>query len=61
MLRSNSLDGGDFALTDLTDCSVWLLGRLSALRCIRLTRCRVYGGPVCGAAFVQGDAPLETQ
>lgn len=41
-------------LSDLRDCSVWLLGGLSALRMMRLARCRVYGGPVAGATFVEG-------
>lgn len=54
VLRGDRLGDGDFALADLTDCSVWLLGRLSALRVERLTRCRVYGGPICGATFIQG-------
>ncbi len=54
VLRGDSLGDGDFALADLTDCSVWLLGRLSALRAEHLTRCRVYGGPICGATFIQG-------
>ena len=54
VLRGDSLGDGDFTLADLTTCSVWLLGRLSALRVERLTRCRVYGGPICGATFIEG-------
>lgn len=41
-----------FVLHDLTDCDVFLLGRLSALRLQHLRRCRVYTGPVVGATFV---------
>jgi hypothetical protein len=48
------LAGGDFTMVDLVDCTVFLLGRLSALRLRRLKRCRVYGGPVVGATFAEG-------
>lgn len=54
VLGPDDLGGGDFMLSDLRDCSVWLLGGLSALRMTRLARCRVYTGPVAGATFVEG-------
>jgi hypothetical protein len=41
-------------LHDLQDCTVFLVGRLSALRLQQLRRCRVYAGPVAGATFVSG-------
>ena len=56
VLHDEELGGGDFSLSDLSDCTVWLLGRLSALRMARLSRCRVYSGPVAGATFVEGKA-----
>ncbi|WIA38943.1 hypothetical protein OEZ86_005096 [Tetradesmus obliquus] len=46
--------GQAFVLHDLQDCSVFLVGRLSALRLQQLRRCRVYAGPVAGATFVSG-------
>lgn len=41
-----------FVLHDLHDCDVFLLGQMSALRLQHLRNCRVYTGPVVGAAFV---------
>jgi hypothetical protein len=46
--------GQAFVLHDLQDCTVFLIGRLSALRLQQLRRCRVYAGPVAGATFVSG-------
>jgi hypothetical protein len=46
--------GQAFVLHDLQDCTVFLVGRLSALRLQQLRRCRVYAGPVAGATFVSG-------
>jgi hypothetical protein len=46
--------GQAFVLHDLQDCTVFLVGRLSALRLQQLLRCRVYAGPVAGATFVSG-------
>jgi hypothetical protein len=46
--------GQAFVLHDLQDCSVFLVGRLSALRLQQLRCCRVYAGPVAGATFVSG-------
>lgn len=52
--RGAELDGGDLTLTDLEDCTVLLLGRLSALRLRGARRCCVVAGPVAGAAFLEG-------
>jgi hypothetical protein len=46
--------GQAFVLHDLQNCTVFLVGRLSALRLQQLRRCRVYAGPVAGATFVSG-------
>ncbi|KAF6255637.1 tubulin binding cofactor C-domain-containing protein [Scenedesmus sp. NREL 46B-D3] len=46
--------GQAFVLHDLQDCTVFLVGALSALRLQQLRRCRVYAGPVAGATFVSG-------
>ncbi|KAK9803656.1 hypothetical protein WJX72_009026 [[Myrmecia] bisecta] len=47
------LRGDDYTLVDLEDCTVCLLGTLSALRMHKLRRCRVCTGPVTGATFVE--------
>ncbi|KAL4459071.1 hypothetical protein ABPG75_013936 [Micractinium tetrahymenae] len=46
--------GREFTLTDLEDCSVYLLAPLAALFLHRLRRCRVFTGPVAGACFIEG-------
>ena len=46
------LDGQDFVLVDLEDCTVYLLGHMPALRMIDLRNTRVFSGPVTGACFV---------
>lgn len=47
--------GREFTLTDLEDCSVYLLAPLAALFLHGLRRCRVFTGPVAGACFVEGE------
>lgn len=49
---AQQLAGQGFVLHSLTDCDVFLLGTLSALRLQHLHNCRVYTGPVVGATFV---------
>lgn len=49
--------GKELTLTDLEDCSVYLLAPLAALFLHRLRRCRVFTGPVAGACFVEGAQP----
>jgi hypothetical protein len=51
--------GKEFTLTDLEDCSIYLLAPLAALFLHGLRRCRVYTGPVAGACFVEGTPPPE--
>lgn len=51
--------GQEFTLSDLEDCSVYLLAPLAALFLHRLRRCRVYTGPVAGACFVEGARLLQ--
>ena len=46
--------GQEFTLSDLEDCTVFLLAPLAALFMHGLRRCRVYTGPVAGACFVEG-------
>lgn len=56
LVRSaEELDSGDFSLEDLTDCKVFLLGPISALRVHRLKNCSLVAGPVSGAAFFEGS------
>mmetsp|Transcript_10036 Transcript_10036/g.25574 ORF Transcript_10036/g.25574 Transcript_10036/m.25574 type:complete len:368 (+) Transcript_10036:58-1161(+) len=51
VVTAEQLGGNDFTLMDLEDCKVFLLGRMSALRCHRMSRCRVFCGPVAGSSF----------
>jgi hypothetical protein len=46
--------GQEFTLSDLEDCTVFLLAPLAALFMHGLRRCRIYSGPVAGACFVEG-------
>jgi Tubulin binding cofactor C len=58
--RADELGGDDFTLADLEDCTVLLLGRLSALRLLRAKRCCIVAGPIAGAAYLEGrHASLE--
>lgn len=50
----DSITGLDVTLCDLTDCSIFLPAPLAALFVRRLTRCRLYTGPVAGATFIEG-------
>lgn len=49
-----SIAGLDVTLSDLRDCTVFLLGPLAALFMHRLQRCQVFAGPVAGAIFMEG-------
>lgn len=51
---TEQLAGQAFVLQDLVDCTVFLLGHLSALRLQQLNNCKIYTGPVSGATFVNG-------
>ena len=44
----------DYVLENLTDCTVFLLGTLRALRCHNLTSVKLYVGPVAGSCHLQG-------
>ena len=46
--------GQEFTLSDLEDCTVFLLAPLAALFMHGLRRCRICTGPVAGACFVEG-------
>jgi tubulin-specific chaperone C len=49
------LSGQDCTLADLEDCTVFLPAPIAALFIRNVKRCRVYAGPVGGAAFVEGS------
>ena len=49
---ADQLAGQDFVLLDLEGCTIYLLGHMPALRMTGLRNCRVYGGPVTGASFM---------
>jgi hypothetical protein len=56
VLREGSISAGssgDGKLSDLTDCVILLMDVSSALRCDRLTRCKVLVGPVAGSVHLQ--------
>lgn len=44
---------GDFALSDLVNCKVYLRGRLRALFIHRLKGCQVFAGPVMGSVLIE--------
>lgn len=50
--RAGEIGGADFVLSDLTDCTVFLLDTASALRGDRLTRVRVYAAPLQGGSVL---------
>jgi hypothetical protein len=54
-----SVNGVDVVLTNLTDCTILLLGHPSALRCHNLVRCRVYAGPCSGSVLIYGAVDCE--
>ena len=43
----------DLRLSNLRDCSIWILNTVGALRCVGLERCQVYSGPVSGSCFIE--------
>lgn len=51
---AEQLAGQAYALHNLSDCTVYLLGHLTALRLQDLHNCKVYTGPVTGSTFVNG-------
>ncbi|KAJ6812689.1 tubulin-folding cofactor C [Iris pallida] len=44
---------GEFTLTDLDSCEVYLKGRIRALFFNRITNCRIYCGPVLGSILIE--------
>ena len=59
MVRSESdLVGGDFTLEGLQGCTVYLLGSMSAFWASQLSGCKIYAGPIQGAAFLDGTSCL---
>ena len=55
MVRSESeLAGGNFTLECLQGCTVYLLGSMSEFRASQLCGCKIYTGPIQGAAFLDG-------
>ena len=54
MQPRGALEGRECTLSDLEDCTLFLLAPLAALFMHRLRRCRVVTGPVAGATFMEG-------
>ena len=52
--HASALGGGELLLANLTNCNVYVLGAIDALWMYHMVDCRVYGGPVQGATFVNG-------
>ncbi|WOK93154.1 tubulin-folding cofactor C [Canna indica] len=44
---------GDFTLSDLNACEIYLKGRLRSLFIHRLTNCKVFAGPVLGSVLIE--------
>ncbi|KAJ3673747.1 hypothetical protein LUZ60_005739 [Juncus effusus] len=44
---------GDFTLSDLENCTVYLKGRIRALFFCRIKNCRVFTGPVTGSVLIE--------
>lgn len=56
MVLVNDLDAskdGDFALSDLVNCKIYLRGRLRALFIHRVKGCQVFAGPVMGSVLIE--------
>eukprot|EP00887_Chlorella_sp_A99_P006717 scaffold3.g6717.t1 len=51
--RCSSDGTEDCTLSDMRDCTVFLIGSIAALFAHRLHGCRLYTGPVAGATFVE--------
>lgn len=49
----DSSKDGDFALSDLVRCRIYLRGRLRALYIHRLKGCQVFAGPVMGSVLIE--------
>lgn len=52
--RADELQGGELLLAELRQCTVFVLGTVDALWVYDVRDCRVVGGPVTGATFVDG-------
>lgn len=44
---------GDFTLSDLENCRVYLIGRVRALFFYRIRNCQVFAGPVLGSVLIE--------
>ncbi|ERN08722.1 hypothetical protein AMTRI_Chr11g99290 [Amborella trichopoda] len=49
----NDSINGDFTLSDLTNCKIFLKGRLRALFVHRLSGCHVSSGPITGSVLIE--------
>ncbi|GMH39489.1 hypothetical protein BSKO_07387 [Bryopsis sp. KO-2023] len=52
-VSGEELGSSDYALRDVEDCTVFLIGALSALHIRKLRNCTVVAGPVKGATFLE--------
>ena len=59
VVNAEELAGGEYALTNLTDCTVHLQGPMSSLQIRDLVNCTVSTGPVTGPTFVYGELLLK--
>ena len=58
-MNAEELAGGEYTLTNLTDCTVHLQGAMSSLQIRDLANCTVSTGPVTGPTFVHGELLLR--
>lgn len=52
--RADELQGGELLLAELRGCTIFVLGTVDALWMYDLLDCRVLGGPIRGATFIDG-------
>ncbi|CAG9461164.1 unnamed protein product [Pedinophyceae sp. YPF-701] len=51
---ASELDGVDYNLSNLRNCTIFLAGRMQALRLHKLEGCTIVAGPVLGSTFCDG-------
>jgi tubulin-specific chaperone C len=51
--RQSDIGQGDFTLSDLENCRIYLKGRVRALFFYRIRNCQVFTGPVLGSVLIE--------
>lgn len=53
-VTGEELGSNEYSLMDLEDCTVFLIGKFSALHVRKLQNCTVVAGPVSGSVLIEG-------